>query len=50
MSDSEYKFNMGDGYVFFEVTHPEELAYTYKLNPAPFAPDWVRHKKIPLDI
>jgi hypothetical protein len=31
---------MGDGYVFFEITDPEELSYTYKLTPAAFTPPW----------
>lgn len=41
-TDTEAKFNMGDGYVFFEITEPEELTYTYKINPADFAEVWVR--------
>ena len=31
---------MGEGYIFFEIIHPEELSYTYKLNPAQFSPKW----------
>ena len=31
---------MGQGYVFFEVIEPEELSYTYKLNPAAFSVPW----------
>lgn len=40
LSENEYKYNMGDGYVFFEITNPEELSYTYKLTPAAFTPSW----------
>ena len=31
---------MGNGYVFFEVLEPDEISYTYKLNPAAFSPPW----------
>ena len=31
---------MGQGYVFFEVLEPDEISYTYKLNPAAFSPPW----------
>ena len=31
---------MGTGYVFFEILHPEDLSYTYKLNPAAFSVPW----------
>ena len=31
---------MGEGYVFFEILEPEELSYTYKLNPAAFSVPW----------
>jgi hypothetical protein len=40
LSENEYKYNMGDGYVFFEITNPEELTYTYKISPAAFTPPW----------
>jgi len=39
-SDTETKFNMADGYVFFEIVEPQDLAYTYKINPADFAEPW----------
>ena len=31
LTDDEYKLSMGQGYVFFEITEPEELAFTYKV-------------------
>ena len=31
LSDDEYKMSMGQGYVFFEITEPEQLAFTYKV-------------------
>ena len=31
---------MGEGYVFFEIIEPEQLSYTYKLNPAAFSQRW----------
>ena len=40
LTENEYKYNMGHGYVFFEVLEPEELSYTYKLNPAAFSVPW----------
>jgi len=40
LSDNEYKYNMGDGYVFFEIDKPEELSYTYKIAPAMFSRSW----------
>ena len=40
LTDNEYRYNMGDGYVFFEVLHPEDLSYTYKINPAAFSQPW----------
>ena len=40
LTDNEYKYNMGNGYVFFEVLEPDEISYTYKLNPAAFSPPW----------
>lgn len=40
LSDNEYRFNMGDGYVFFEILKPEELSYTYKINPGAFSVPW----------
>ena len=40
LTENEYKYNMGHGYIFFEVLEPEELSYTYKLNPAAFSVPW----------
>ncbi len=40
LTENEYKYNMGDGYVFFEIISPEELSYTYKISPAAFTPPW----------
>ncbi|XP_023346351.1 PRADC1-like protein [Eurytemora carolleeae] len=40
LTDDEYRLSMGQGYVFFEITEPEELAFTYKANPASFTPVW----------
>ena len=40
LTDQEYKRNMGTGYVFFEIIRPEDLSYTYKLNPAAFSVPW----------
>jgi len=40
LTDQEYKRNMGTGYVFFEILRPEDLSYTYKLNPAAFSVPW----------
>lgn len=40
LSENEYKYNMGDGYIFFEIIKPEELSYTYKITPAAFSPPW----------
>ena len=31
---------MGKGYIFMEITHPKEISYTYKLNPAAFSSPW----------
>ncbi len=31
LTDDEYRLSMGQGYVFFEITEPEELAFTYKV-------------------
>ena len=36
-SDNEYKQSLASGYTFFEILMPEELQYTYKISPAPFA-------------
>lgn len=33
---------MGDGYLFFDIVEPEDLQYTFKINPAAFGPEWVR--------
>jgi len=49
LTDEEYKFSLGKDYVFFEIMEPEQLAYTYKANPAVFAPAWNHsHSLIPL--
>ena len=32
LTDEEYKFSLGKDYIFFEITDPEQLAYTYKVN------------------
>jgi len=40
MTDDEYRASIGRDYIFFEITQPEELAYTYKANPAGFTPPW----------
>lgn len=40
LTDEEYRVALGKDYVFFEITEPEQLAYTYKANPAVFAPSW----------
>ena len=31
LTDEEYKFSLGKDYIFFEITDPEQLAYTYKV-------------------
>jgi len=40
LTDSEYRDSLGRDYIFFEITEPEELAFTYKANPASFTPPW----------
>jgi len=40
LTDDEYRNSLGKDYIFFEITEPEELAYTYKANPAGFTPPW----------
>lgn len=40
LNDHDYKINMGEGYVFFEILKPEELSYTFKINPAAFSVPW----------
>ena len=40
LTDNEYRYNVGEGYVFFEVLDPEELSYTFKINPAAFSQPW----------
>ena len=32
LTDEEYKFSLGKDYIFFEITDPEQLAYTYKVS------------------
>lgn len=39
MSEIEYKYLLKE-YVFFEISEPEELAFTYKANPSSFTPGW----------
>merc|ERR1719177_54673 len=36
LTDDEYRASIGRDYIFFEITQPEELSYTYKANPAGF--------------
>ena len=31
LTDDEYRASIGRDYIFFEITQPEELAYTYKV-------------------
>ena len=31
LTDEEYRVALGKDYVFFEITEPEQLAYTYKV-------------------
>ena len=31
LTDDEYRTSLGRDYIFFEITEPEELAYTYKV-------------------
>jgi len=40
LTDSEYRDSLGRDYIFFEITEPEQLAFTYKANPASFTPPW----------
>lgn len=40
LTHDEYRDSLGRDYVFFEITEPEQLAYTYKANPAGFTPPW----------
>jgi len=40
LTEDEYRASLGKDYIFFEITEPEELAYTYKANPAGFTPPW----------
>merc|ERR1711953_1659772 len=49
LTDEEYRQSLGSGYIFFEITEPEQLSFTYKANPAVFAPSWnVSHTGIHL--
>ena len=64
LTDEEYRQSLGSGYIFFEITEPDELSFTYKVekkershhrtlllqaNPAVFAPSWnVTHTGIHL--
>merc|ERR1712073_227743 len=38
LTDEEYKFSLGKDYIFFEITEPEQLAYTYKATSS--TPSW----------
>jgi len=40
LTDQEYKQSISLDYTYFEITEPEEIAYTYKTNPASFTPVW----------
>jgi len=40
LTDQEFRDSLGRDYIFFEITEPEELAFTYKANPASFTPPW----------
>jgi len=41
LTNEEYHISLGSReYIFFEITEPEQLAYTYKANPASFCPPW----------
>jgi len=40
LTEEEYRLSVGKDYVFMEITEPENLAYTYKVNPAGFTPPW----------
>ena len=31
MTDQEYRDSLGREYIFFEITEPEQLAFTYKV-------------------
>ena len=31
LTDEEYRQSLGSGYIFFEITEPEELSFTYKV-------------------
>jgi len=49
LTDEEYRRSLGPDYIFFEILEPEQLSFTYKANPAVFAPSWnVSHSGIPL--
>jgi len=49
LTDEEYRSSLGPDYIFFEILEPEQLSFTYKANPAVFAPSWtVSHSGIPL--
>ena len=32
LTEDEYRASLGKDYIFFEITDPEELAYTYKVS------------------
>jgi len=49
LTDEEYRRSLGPDYIYFEILEPEQLSFTYKANPAVFAPAWnVSHSGIPL--
>ena len=31
LTDEEYRQSLGSGYIFFEITQPEQLSFTYKV-------------------
>ncbi|CAB4061674.1 unnamed protein product [Lepeophtheirus salmonis] len=39
-TDKDYKFTMGDEFIFMEILNPTELRYTYKLSPSTYTPSW----------
>nr|ACO14921.1 PAP21-like protein precursor [Caligus clemensi] len=38
--DSDYKYSIGEGFIFMEILQPSELQYTYKLSPSTYTPPW----------
>ena len=31
LTDEEYRQTLGNGYIFFEITEPDQLSFTYKV-------------------